>query len=235
MKKIIILLLAIAPFISFGQKTKKHELGIGIGYLQYTRGLNSYQYKNTFYNSFFFSQKNKINFYGNDYTNDSKTSQTPIIYYTLNLYKNIKLRTSFQYTSNKTNIANIRYFDSGCFPTFISKTYENYFKQTKTNDMNIGLEYSFINKKRYNIYAGADLNIVKQNIYESANGFTNYTLETQTPFNYSKTTKQRLHSFNFPLGLKFNFYKSFNLKYEASIYYLEAFRPINRLSLNYQF
>ncbi len=234
MKNLILILFAIAPIFSFGQKNKKHEIGIGIGTLQYTTGAYIPKNSKSIKNSFFFTSKNKIIFYGYNQDDFYKTTNSPIIYYSLKLFKKINLRASYQYTTIKTNVYPFRYFDMDCFSSYY-KTYENYFFQTKINELNIGSDFSFINKKRYSIYAGVEININKQKEFESANGtITDFENKT-TLFNYSLSNTQFNYSYNFPLGIKLNLSKSFNIKYEASFFYPDAFRPINRLSINYLF
>jgi hypothetical protein len=231
MKKIVTLLFTIVPLISFGQK---NEIGIGIGTLQYTTGAYIPKNSKSIKNSFFFTKKNKIIFYGYDQDEYSQTKNSPIIYYSLKLFKKINLRASYQYTTIKTHVYPFRYYDMDCFPSYYI-TYENYFFQTKINELNIGSDFSFINKKRYSIYAGVEININNQKEYESANGTITDFENKISLFNYSLSNTKFNYSYNFPLGIKLNLSKSFNIKYEASFFYPDAFRPINRLSINYLF
>lgn len=235
MKKIITLIITIAPFLSVAQKIKRHEIGIGIGYLQYTRGsyipANSHSLKN----SFIFSNKDKLNGGNiNDFTN-SKTSQSPVFYYSILIHKKIQIRASYQYTFEYTKTPpKIYYYDD--FTDYYYPTYNSYYAEQITNDFSIGLTYSFINKKRYNIYSGIDYSLIYCKEYSSSYGY--YIMQPSiknNTFNTSYFEKKTGYTFNFPLGIKLNLSKSFNLKYEASFYYPDAFRPINRLSLNYQF
>ena len=86
MKKIVTLLFTIVPLISFGQK---NEIGIGIGTLQYTTGAYIPKNSKSIKNSFFFTKKNKIIFYGYDQDEYYQTKNSPIIYYSLKLFKKI--------------------------------------------------------------------------------------------------------------------------------------------------
>lgn len=233
MKKIITLLFAILPLITFGQKSKKHEIGIGIGILQYTSNSFKPSNSNRFSNTLILSQKNKINLGSLIGLENSHYKQTPVFYYSYNFYKNFQIRASYQYIFQYSKTAPTPIFYEDYTP-YSPPKYNSFYAEKRTNDFTIGMIYSFINKKRFNIYSGLDFSLVYGKDYESADGYYYYST-LPTNFNTSYFEKWSSFTFNIPLGLKLNLSKSFNLKYEASFYYPDAFRPINRLSLNCQF
>jgi hypothetical protein len=227
MKKAIVFLILMIPFLSNGQKIKRNEIGLGIGHIQYNTPLTKMA---TFYNSI----TSTVPFVSLKYFNTDKSGTqarvnfktSPIIYYSYRLSKKLSIRINFQYFNvSSNNILKVQ-LDDVC--------YGNYNLVRKTLNTNLGIEHTLLNKKHKQLYWGVELNYEKGTQHEIGNGRIAWSGKTVS---INQKSKYLMGGLNGLIGTKFNVLKNLNAKIEASLFITDGFgiRPINRLSLNYQF
>lgn len=202
------------------QKLKKHEFGIGAGYLEYSN--QSYgPIPNEWKQQFAFTSFDSGNFYFVDELYSTNVT-IPTCYYSYNIGKRIQARISYQLSFAK-GILNT---PIGINPPYYQRITSN----IKCHEIEIGYFYTFMQKKRCSIATGL--------------GFNAYTVSSRTTYQYEGGNKQTIKDSNgkyrlfSSLSTTIPLCTKINLKYDLSLLTdLSAFfyRPINRLSVNYCF
>lgn len=228
MKKTISFFLLLTPFLSNGQKFKRHEIGIAIGYIQYNVPI----YKNiSHYNSvtstipFLTSKYYHNDGYSKDINSNFKT--TPTIYYSFSATKKLSFRINFQFFKVSSNSPLKQHID-GAY-------YYYYNIERKTLNTNFGFEHSLYHKKYKQLYWGLEINYEKGKQHETGKGHSWFG--SKPDFYLDKKSKFMMGGINGFIGTKLKITNTINTKIEASLFITEGIgiRPINRLSLNYQF
>lgn len=214
MKKAILFSILLIPFLSNGQKFKRNEIGLGIGYCQ----LYPIKDFKLDYIQYIFSKKQLAENIGSR-RNNVKGFISPTLYYTFYPYNDFSFRTSFRYM-NIQSIETERMYDLGP-----SDALEELKYHLKTVESSLGFSFRILNKKYFEFYTGLDVEYVysKFSVLDRYNKLR-FDLNNYGFLKYYLGYNQRLD-------------EHFNIKFEASILADEEYviRPINRLSLNYQF
>lgn len=208
-----------------GQNGYKHEIGIGLGYIEYNPDANSY-YLERWHNSLPLKNNSVDHYliYFNKRYN--QRSSFPAIYYTYYLGKKLSISSSFQYTKNKgKSDDSIIAYDGSSSYTYIIRKY----------DATIGLNYNIYSGKKISIYTGIHLNAVWTHSEEDGIYNDGWTGVYNQPYHASVRFSDYylLHH----AGVQYYICKRWNVKYELGIRNNDMFylRPLNRLSVNYQF
>lgn len=216
MKKLSLLFAAsLFAFHSNAQKAYKNEIAIGMGCYEY-------KYRNgeaiTTKNTLVFGAEKSRPWYINS---ESDFYALPSLHYTRRLSPHFGFALSYQY-------ACMKYISSGNAGIPI----EDYYRIYRNDDHQIqfGYNFSFLRNKIITPYIGAGFNL---DIYKRTN--------KSYYFSQITSNNNRIDGTFFPcgsIGFSAKIYKQFSLKYDAAITTdneLLLVRPINRLSVNYQF
>lgn len=228
MKKILLFLFAIhLTAVVYAKKVRKNELGLGIGQVTYRGGVaqedlssRKFIFANTRLQAFdppFFSSLGGLQMVMN------KSYSLPAIYYLRNLSPHLSFNVSYQYCKANGFVV------SGMTDQPV-EDHTQIKSVIKNNTFQIGLLYAILKSKFVTptIGIGVDFDSYK----------TTY-IHPRAPQTDEAETQKDAHILPYCTpGLSFRVADRFTIRYESSFLFdseLILFRPINRLSLNYQF
>lgn len=207
-----------------GQKHYKNEIGIGIGTIEYSFAHNDFGLRSNrllFNRVSFAKESNPFMWSGGSGSITTQSYALPAIYYTRILSRHLSFLLSFQYAKAR----GILYEYWGGSPD-----HSNRFFNINNYSVQFGYELYILSKKRLHPCVGLGFNL---EAYQSKSS-TYYMFSLVEKFqNLEGTLSPYLSA-----GANFNLSKRFSLKYNASLNTdldLLYFRPINRLSINFQF
>lgn len=207
-----------------GQKQYKNEIGIGIGNIEYGFDHNDFGMRSNrllFNRVSFAKESNPFMWSSGPESITTESYALPALYYTRILSRHLSFLLAFQYAKARGILQ--EYWGG-------SPDHGNRFFNINNYLVQFGYELSILSKKRLHPCVGLGFNLeAYQNKFS-----TYYRFSLVEKFqNLEGTLNPYLSA-----GASFKFSKRFSLKYNASLNTdldLLYFRPINRLSINYQF
>lgn len=237
MKKLLIISILILSFKSYAQEKPIHEIGIGIGYLEYNPSRATPNLEPWFHQSLFKQDALLLGKYRKDIIRLDKHVVSPTLYYSNRMSAREMLRTSFQYQYQKGAIINT-------FFNEINRIADYRFVLKQVN-WTLGYSYSFLKLKSIQFYGATDLEVMlTKGSYSDIKDSKTYDggFESWSWYYIDEEKMESATQFQFnpiiSVGAHIPIFRSLSLTYEGSIKTIHdeiRFRTLNRFSLNYAF
>ncbi len=230
---ILILFLIISTSL-IAQKKKNNEMGVTLGKCNY-EFYNYTPYNKSFndkfsYSTLFFTKKNKVflRYFPINPPINLKQLYLPEIYFNKKIYKNVWVHFAAQFYTLEAKSYEPTY---SYFASFL-----DYYQKSNVLITELGLQYYFLNKKKFSLYFASNYLIFKENstnksTYENSYSNGIKSSEYKNTFSY--------HFVNLKTGILYKPYKNYSLRFEITYEdLLENFDYLNfsaRIQLGYLF